>query len=55
VEKSLLGTRVDRWYNFKPKITIWANFGEPWNGKGWYVLWLFGIFYGNLVHFMAIR
>jgi hypothetical protein len=27
-------SRVARWYNFKPKIPIWANFGGPWNRKG---------------------
>jgi hypothetical protein len=35
--------RVARWYSFKPKIPIWVNFGGPWNGKGWYIQWLFGI------------
>jgi hypothetical protein len=36
-------------------------FGESWNGKMltyfdviWYILWQFGIFYGNLVYFGAI-
>jgi hypothetical protein len=32
-------TRVARWYLFKPKIPIWANFGGPWNGKGWHTIW----------------
>jgi hypothetical protein len=44
----LLG-RVARWFVFKPKIAIWVNFGGPWNGKCWYLLLPFGIFYGNLV------
>jgi hypothetical protein len=22
-----------------PKIPIWVNFGGPWNGKCWYILW----------------
>jgi hypothetical protein len=30
---------------------IWANFGGPWNGKGWYILGPFGINYGLLVYF----
>jgi hypothetical protein len=40
------GTRVARWYISVPKITIWVNFGEPWNGKCWYILGPFGIFFG---------
>jgi hypothetical protein len=36
--------RVARWYIFKPKIPTWVNFGGPWNGKGWYILWPFGIY-----------
>jgi hypothetical protein len=47
-------SRVARWYIFKPKIPIWENFRGPWNAKGWYILWKFGIYYGNLVHFMAM-
>jgi hypothetical protein len=39
---------------FKPKIQIWENFGGPWNGKGCYILWPFGITYCHLAHFMAI-
>jgi hypothetical protein len=34
---------------FKPKSPIWANFGGPWNGEGWYILWPVGTFYGHLV------
>jgi hypothetical protein len=34
--------RVARWYVFKPKIPIWLNFGRPWNGKCWHILWPFG-------------
>jgi hypothetical protein len=26
---------VARWYIFKPKISIWVNFGGPQNGKCW--------------------
>jgi hypothetical protein len=39
---------------FKPKIPFGVNFLRPWNGKGWYILWPFGIYYSHLVHFMAI-
>jgi hypothetical protein len=39
--------RVARWYIFKPEIPIWVNFGGPWNGKGLYSLWPFGIYYGH--------
>jgi hypothetical protein len=28
--------RVARSYVFKPKISIWVNFGGPRNEKGWY-------------------
>jgi hypothetical protein len=48
-------------YGFEPKIPIWVNFGGPWNGKYWYILWPFGIFlpFGNLgvcnlVHFTPV-
>jgi hypothetical protein len=57
-------TRVARWFNFKPKVPIWVNFGGPWNGKCrhilllfgiftaiWYNLWPFSIVYGHLVYF----
>jgi hypothetical protein len=39
---------------FIPKFQIWVYFRGPWNGKCWYVLWLFGIFCGHLVYFVAI-
>jgi hypothetical protein len=29
--------RVARWFVFKPKIPIWVNFEELWNGDGWNV------------------
>jgi hypothetical protein len=35
--------RVARWYIFKTNVQIWVNFGEPGNGKCWYILWPFGI------------
>jgi hypothetical protein len=47
----LLG-RVARWYIFLPKIPIWVTLGEM-NGKCWYILWPFGIFYGKLIYKMA--
>jgi hypothetical protein len=36
------------------KAKIWVNFGGPFNGNCWYILWPFGIFYGHLVKFMAV-
>jgi hypothetical protein len=45
---------VARWFLFKPKIPIWVNFGEVWNGKCLYILWPFGIFYRHLGYFMTI-
>jgi hypothetical protein len=39
---------------FRPKIQICVYFGGPWNGKGWYILWPLGIFYGYLVYLMAV-
>jgi hypothetical protein len=47
--RSRLWTRVARWFVFKPKIQIWVNFGEPWNGKCCYILRPFGKSYGHLV------
>jgi hypothetical protein len=41
--------RVARWFIFKPKIPIWVNFGGPWNGKCWYILGPYGIFYSHLL------
>jgi hypothetical protein len=38
-------TRVARWFIFKPKIPIWVDFGVPC---------IAGIFYGQLVNFLAI-
>jgi hypothetical protein len=39
---------------FKPKIPIWVNFGGSPHGRRWYILRLFGLFYGQLVYFKAI-
>jgi hypothetical protein len=58
-ERAPIEHRVARWYHFNPKISIWVNFVVHWNGKGWYILWLLGIYilrsfvhlwtFGNLV------
>jgi hypothetical protein len=47
-------TRVARWHIFKPKIPIWVNFGRSCNGRCWYILCPFGLFYGHLWYFVAI-
>jgi hypothetical protein len=39
---------------FKPKITIWVNFGGLKKGKYWHILCPFGIYYGHLVYFIVI-
>jgi hypothetical protein len=46
--------QVARRLIFKPNIPNWVNFGGPWNGKYWYILCPFGIYYGHLEYFMAI-
>jgi hypothetical protein len=33
---------------FKTKNPIWVNLGESYIGRCWYILWTFGIFYGQL-------
>jgi purine-cytosine permease-like protein len=38
----------------KPKIPIWVNFGVSCNGRCWYILWPFGLFYIHLVYYVAI-
>jgi hypothetical protein len=47
-------TRVARWHIFKPKISIWVNFGGPCNERCWYILCPSGIFHGYLVYLVAI-
>jgi hypothetical protein len=47
-------TRVARRFIFKPKIPICVKFGGRWNGKFYYIVWPFGIFFGHLVYFMAV-
>jgi hypothetical protein len=36
---------------FHPKIPIWGNFGGSCNGRRWYIVLPFGIFYDQLVYF----
>jgi hypothetical protein len=48
-------TRVARWFVFNPKIQIWVNSEHlAMEDVGIHILWPFGIFYSNLVYFMAI-
>jgi hypothetical protein len=49
-----IDSRAARWYIFQPKIPIWVNFGGSCNGRCWYILWPFGMFYGILLYFTAI-
>jgi hypothetical protein len=51
----LLRARVARWHISKPKIPIWVNFGGYSNRRCWYSISPFGLFYGYLVYFVAIR
>jgi hypothetical protein len=41
--------RVARWYIFKPKIKIWVIIGGSCNGRCWYIMWTFDLFYSHLV------
>jgi hypothetical protein len=41
-------------YIFKPKVQIWVNFGDSWNGRCRHILCPFGIFYSQLPYYMAI-
>jgi hypothetical protein len=38
---------------FQAKNPNLDNFGGTCNGRCWYILWRFGLFYGNLVFFVA--
>jgi hypothetical protein len=49
-----LSSKVARWLYFKPKIQIWVNFVGYCNGRCWYSLRPFGIFYNHLLYIMAI-
>jgi hypothetical protein len=51
-QQKCCGKRVARWFVFKPKIQILANFGGSCNGRCWYILWTLGPFYGLLLYFM---
>jgi hypothetical protein len=50
-----VGTRVARWFLFRPKIPIWIYFGGPWNGKCCYIVWSYIhiLFYNHWVYFMG--
>jgi hypothetical protein len=48
------GSRVARWFVFKPKIQIWANFGGSCTGRCWFILWTRGPFWGHFLDFMDI-
>jgi hypothetical protein len=50
----VLCSRVARWFILKTKFPLWVNFGRSCNRRCCYVLWPFGIFYGQLVNSMAI-
>jgi hypothetical protein len=39
---------------FKPKIPIWVNFGASCNGRDWYILWHFGLFFDHFGIFVVI-
>jgi hypothetical protein len=49
-----LPARVARWNTFKPKIQIWVVFGGSCIRRCWYTLWIFDLFYSQLVYFMDI-
>jgi hypothetical protein len=40
---------------FQTKNPMWENFGGSRNGKFWYILLPFGIFYYHLVYFTAFE
>jgi hypothetical protein len=46
--------RDARWFVFKPKIPSWVNFRGSCNGKCWYILCPFSLFYGHWKYFMAM-
>jgi hypothetical protein len=43
-----------RWFENKPKIPIWVNFGGPCNGQCWNMLCPFRLFDGHLLYLTAI-
>jgi hypothetical protein len=51
--------RVARWYIFKPKITVWVNFGGQWRWKMFVcfmAMWSIHVLppFGTLMYFTAI-
>jgi hypothetical protein len=48
-------SRVARWFSFKQKIAIWANFGGALEWKMLDILRPYELFYAHLVLFMAVR
>jgi hypothetical protein len=49
--------RVARWFVFKPKISIWVNFGGPyidWKMLIYFLATVFGIVYRHLGYFITI-
>jgi hypothetical protein len=48
------GTGLPDGIFFKPKIPNWVNFGGSCAGRGCPILRPFGLFYYNLVYFVAI-
>jgi hypothetical protein len=59
--KKKVATRAARWFTFKPKILVWVIFVGSCNGRYWYIVYLFGLFYrpfGNfgvhLLYFLII-
>jgi hypothetical protein len=53
VHTSVRWTGVARWFISIPKIPGLIYFGVSLNGKCWYILLPFGIFYFPLAYFMA--
>jgi hypothetical protein len=42
------------YFNVPFNIPTWVNLRGPLNGKGWYILGSFGIYWAYFVHFIAI-
>jgi hypothetical protein len=49
----VLGARLPDGLFSNQKIPILVNFGGPWNGKCYNIVWPLGTFYGHLVQFMS--
>jgi hypothetical protein len=53
--KNRILSRVARWYMyFQTKIAIWINFGRPFDGRCYNILWPFGLFYSHLIYCIAV-